>query len=232
MIYSQLCNVIIPSPHHSGARNHAIDTVTVHCMAGDASVEACGYEFQKPGKMASSNYGIGSDGRIAGYVPEDYASWCSSNSANDQRAVTIEVACNARHPYKVTDKALATLVELLVDICRRNGIPKLLWLGDKSLIGQIDRQNMTVHRWFEAKACPGDYLYNLHGEIVRRVNERLEELNMPRYNTLAELPDWAKPTVQKLMEKGYLAGDGGKLNLSEDMVRMLVINDRAGVYGK
>lgn len=238
MIYSSLCNVIVPSPHHSGVRNHAIDTVTIHCMAGDASVEACGHEFQKPRKMASSNYGVGSDGRIAGYVPEDYASWCSSNSANDQRAVTIEVACNARHPYKVTDKAVSALVDLLADICQRNGISKLLWQGDKSLIGQVDKQNMTVHRWFAEKACPGDYLYNLHGKIADEVNERLEEANMPRYNAINEMPDWAQPTINKLVEKRYLTGSGKKdaagkpadLDLSMDMIRILVIQDRAGIF--
>lgn len=235
MNYSPLVDVVIPSPFHSGARNHAIDTVTIHCMAGDVSVETCGRTFQQSGKNASSNYGIGSDGRIAGYVPEDYASWCSSNSANDQRAVTIEVACNARHPYKVTDKALATLVDLLVDICQRNGIPKLLWQGDKSLIGQVDKQNMTVHRWFAAKACPGDYLYNLHGEIARQVNERLEEGNMKRFQTMAEIEQaapWAVERVQRLIWAKKLNGKSGEtdakgnptgLDLSEDMLRLIVM---------
>jgi len=67
---------------------------------------------------------------------------------------------------------------LLVDICQRNpGIKRLKWQGDKSLIGQVDKQNMTVHRWFANKACPGDYLYNRHGEIAAEVNRRLDELN-------------------------------------------------------
>ena len=58
----------------------------------------------------------------------------------------------------VSDAAYRSLIALLVDICRRNGIKRLLWKGDKSLIGQVDKQNMTVHRWFAAKACPGDWL--------------------------------------------------------------------------
>lgn len=100
-------------------------------------------------------------------------SWCSSSRSNDNRAVTIEVASDTVHPYKVTDQAYSALIDLLVDICRRNGIKALLWKGDKSLIGQVDKQNMTVHRWFANKACPGDYLYNLHGQIAAHVNERL-----------------------------------------------------------
>ena len=58
-----------------------------------------------------------------------------------------------------------------------------------------------------------------------------EEENEVRYNTMDDCPVWAQKTVQKLIEKGFLNGDGQKLDLSHDMVRMLVINDRAGMYG-
>jgi len=163
------------SPNHSGRRNHVIDTVSVHCMAGNASVETCGALFADPARKASSNYGIGSDGRIALYVDEANRSWCTSNAANDHRAITIEVANNGGAPdWPVSDKAYSALLDLLTDICRRNNIKELLWKGNKSLIGQVGKQNMTVHRWFAAKACPGDYLYNRHGEIAAEVNRRLK----------------------------------------------------------
>lgn len=165
------------SPNHSGKRNHAIDTVTIHCMAGNASVETCGAIFADPARKASSNYGIGSDGRIALYVDEANRSWCTSNAANDHRAITIEVANNGGAPdWPVSDKAYEALIQLLVDICRRNpGIGRLRWRGDKNLIGQVDKQNMTVHRWFAAKACPGNYLYYLHSQIAAEVNSLLDE---------------------------------------------------------
>ena len=51
-----------------------------------------------------------------------------------------------------------------------------------------------------------------------------------RYNTVAECPDWARETVQKLIDKSYLGGDGQSLDLSRDMVRILVIQDRAGSF--
>jgi hypothetical protein len=107
------------------------------------------------------------------YVEERDRSWCSSNSANDSRAITIEVASDTKHPYAVNDKAYAALIELLVDICKRNDIKELKWKGDKSLIGQIDKQNMTVHRWFANKSCPGDFLYERHGAIADAVNKKL-----------------------------------------------------------
>ena len=108
-------------------------------------------------------------------VEEKNASWCSSSRSNDQRAITIEVASDTTHPYRVNEKAYDSLIKLCADICDRNGIPQLLWKADKSLIGQVDKQNMTVHRWFANKACPGDYLYNLHGEIAEKVNEILND---------------------------------------------------------
>lgn len=175
MSNSSLVNEIIISPNCS-PRSHIIDTVTIHCMAADSSVRSCGEYFSRPSAKASSNYGIDSMGNVGLYVPEDMRSWCSSNRDNDDRAITIEVANYGGEPdWPVTAAALKKLIELLTDICIRNGIPKLLWKGDRSLVGQVEKQNMTVHRWFAAKACPGDYLYNLHGQIAEAVNWYLAE---------------------------------------------------------
>ena len=178
------------SPNHSGKRNHVIDTISIHCMAGDLTVETCGNLFANPSRKASSNYGIGSDGRIGLYVEECNRSWCTSSSSNDNRAITIEVANNggADQGWPVSDAAYNSLIALLVDICQRNGIKKLLWKGDKSLIGQVDKQNMTVHRWFAAKACPGDWLYNRHGQIAAEVNAKLsgedDDMDQTKFNEM------------------------------------------------
>lgn len=56
-----------------------------------------------------------------------------------------------------------------------------------------------------------------------------EETEM-RYNTVKECPSWAQATIQKLMKKGFLNGNGEGLDLSEDMIRLLVILDRAGAF--
>lgn len=163
------------SPCKNSPRNHAIDTITIHCMAGNLTVESCGALFSKYSRETSSNYGIGSDGRIALYVNESDRSWCTSNRANDHRAITIEVANDggANTGWHVSDKAMASLINLVTDICQRNNIPELRWKADKNLIGQVDKQNMTAHRWFAEKACPGNYLYNSFGSIAEQVNKRL-----------------------------------------------------------
>lgn len=175
MSNSPLVDYVNLSPNHSGKRNHAIDTITIHCVAGNASVEALGSVFASAARGASSNYGIGTDGRIALYVDEENRSWCTSSASNDHRAITIEVANDGGAPdWHVSNAAMVSLILLVADICKRNGIKKLLWKGDKSLVGQVNEQNMTVHRWFAAKACPGDYLYSKHGYIAEEVNKILE----------------------------------------------------------
>ena len=204
MSNSPLINYTRLSPNHSGRRNHVIDTISIHCMAGNASVETCGALFADPSRKASSNYGIGSDGRIALYVDEANRSWCTSNAANDHRAITIEVANNGGAPdWPVSGKAYSALLGLLTDICRRNNIKELLWKGDKSLIGQVDKQNMTVHRWFAAKACPGDYLYNRHGEIAAEVNRRLKGEDEP-VDIAKLISEMTNEQAYQLMQKAEL----------------------------
>lgn len=154
-------------------RNHAIDTVTIHCIVGQwTAKQGCDY-FATTDRQCSANYVVGKDGSIGLSVDEADRSWCSSSRDNDNRAITIEVASDTEHPYAVTAEAYAALIDLLVDICQRNGIKQLLWKADKNLIGQVDQQNMTVHRWFANKACPGEYLYERHGAIAEEVNKRL-----------------------------------------------------------
>lgn len=162
------------SPNRTKNRNHAIDTITIHCVVGQCSVETLGSVFTPTERQASSNYGIGVDGRIGMYCEEKDRSWCSSNAANDHRAVTIEVASDTTHPYAVNDKAYAALIDLCVDICRRNGIKKLVWSTDKNQrINHLNGCNMTVHRDYANKSCPGEYLYSHHGDIAAKVNARL-----------------------------------------------------------
>ena len=162
------------SPNKTVNRSHKIDTITIHCVVGQLSVETLGSIFSNKDRLASCNYGIGSDGRIGLYVEEKDRSWCSSNAANDHRAITIECASNRSHPYAINDKVYKSLIELCTDICKRNNIKELKWKGDKKLIGQVDKQNMTVHRWFANKDCPGDYIYSRLGKIAGEVNAKLK----------------------------------------------------------
>lgn len=173
MSNSSLIDYTKISPNKTSPRNNVIDTITIHCVVGQCSIETLGNIFAPTSRKASSNYGIGPDGRIGMYVEEKDRSWCSSSSSNDNRAITIECASDTTYPYAINDKVYESLINLCTDICKRNNIKELKWKADKSLIGQPDKQNMTVHRWFAATACPGDYIYNRLGDIADKVNAKL-----------------------------------------------------------
>ena len=174
MSNSSLVSYTKISPNKTSPRNHKIDTITIHCVVGQCTVETLGNIFAPTSRQASSNYGVGTDGKIGMYVEEKDRSWCSSNAANDNRAITIEVASDTSHPYAVNDKAFAALIDLVTDICQRNGIKKLVWSTNKNdRVNHLNGCNMTVHRDYANKSCPGDYLYNRHGQIADEVNKRL-----------------------------------------------------------
>ena len=173
MSNSPLASYTDISPNKTSPRNHKIDTITIHCVVGQLSVEQLGEVFASPKAKASSNYGIGKDGRIGIYVEEKDRSWCSSNASNDHRAITIECASDRSHPYAINDAVYKSLVELCADICKRNKIKQLKWKADRNLIGRPDKQNLTVHRWFANKSCPGDYIYSRLGKIAKEVNAKL-----------------------------------------------------------
>ncbi len=171
------------SPNHSGQRTHSIDRITPHCVVGQLTAESiCGC-FTSPSREASCNYGIGKDGKIALCVEEKNRSWCSSSSANDQRAVTIECASDLNHPYAMTTAVYNSLVKLCTDICKRNGKKKLLWLGDKNKTlnysPKSDEMVLTVHRWFANKSCPGDWLYSRLGDLASKVTAALGGARLP-----------------------------------------------------
>ena len=167
MSNSALVDYVKISPKRTSPRNHAIDRITIHHMAGNLSVETCGNVFAPSSRQASANYGIDSNGRVGMYVEERDRSWCSSNKANDHRAVTIEVADDViGNGWHSSDKAMNKLVELCTDICRRNGIAKLNYTGDTN-------GNLTMHKWFAATDCPGAYLESKFPWIAEQVNKRL-----------------------------------------------------------
>ena len=116
---------------HSGERTHAIDRITPHCVVGQVTVARLGDIFSGT-RAVSSNYGIALNGTVGLYVEEKNRSWCSSSNTNDQRAITIKCASDPKQPYAFKPVVYETLVQLCIDICKRNGKKKLLWFGVKT----------------------------------------------------------------------------------------------------
>ena len=153
------------SPHFH-ERKQKITKITIHHMAGNLTIESCANVFCGTRK-ASSNYGIGTDGRIGLYVEEKNQAITSSSEENDQAAVTIEVANNSGAPnWTVSDAAFSSLINLCVDICKRNNIKQINYTGNKT-------GNLTMHKWFKATACPGPYLEAKFPEIANLINAKL-----------------------------------------------------------
>ena len=222
------------SPNHSGQRTRKIDRITPHCVVGQCSVERLGDVFLPASREASCNYGIGADGRVGMYVEEKNRSWCSSSNANDQRAVTIECASDGAEPYAFRDVVYQSLITLCVDICKRNGKTKLLWLEDKdktlAYTPAPDEMVLTVHRWFANKSCPGNWMYARMGDLAEKVTAQLsagmdeedDDMDQNKFNEMfkvamtahqKELQDndcgeWSREAREWAIRVGLFAGNG------------------------
>lgn len=165
---SPLIDYVYLSPNADFPRGDTIRKLTVHHMAGDLALEDVGTSFAQRDRRASSNYAIDSQGRVALYVEEGNRAWSSNSLANDDQAVTIEVANDeVGGQWHVSDTAFERLIDLCVDICRRNSIQELRYTGDET-------GTLTLHKMFYSETeCPGPYLEGRMEELAQAVNLRL-----------------------------------------------------------
>lgn len=212
MSNSSLVTCKVMSPNHSGKRTHKIDRITPHSVVGQLSARNIGGCFTSTSRQASCNYGIGKEGGVCLIVDEANRSWCSSSNANDQRAVTIECASDKAEPYAFNNTVYNKLIDLCVDICKRNGKKKLLWIPDKNKAlaykPASDEMLLTVHRWFANKSCPGDWLMARMGDLANKVTARLGgSTSQP---TTSSKPASKKPSVNyTAVAKAVIRGDYG-----------------------
>lgn len=234
MSNSPLVNYTQISPNRTAPRNKPVDRITPHCVVGQCSVETLGAIFAPVSKQASSNYGIGYDGRFGMYCEEKDRSWCTSSSANDNRAITIECASDAAAPYAFKDVVYESLITLCVDICKRHGKKKLLWLGDKdktlAYTPAADEMVLTAHRWFANKGCPGDWLYQREADLAAKVTAKLADgpSAVGEYNSITGT---AKATVGQM--RAYIQAKNSKVpNAVLDMIPLFLSEGAAeGIRG-
>ena len=242
---SKLATYTKLSPNNSGKRKNDITRITPHCVVGQMSVAALGAWFAKSTTQASSNYGIGCDGKIALYVDEDNRSWCSSNADNDNRAITIECASDTASPYRMNNCVYNSLVELCTDICRRYGKNKLIWIPDKTrALAYKPKSNemlLTVHRWFADKSCPGNWLYNRLDGLAETVTKKLNPVYFVQIGSFKKKSN-AERLVKTLAQRDITAmvkhiGDYyvvrtksfKKKKAAEDMLKVLKANGCTGI---
>ena len=193
------------SPNRTPGRKYKITRITPHCVVGKLSVESLGAIFASSSRDASSNYGIGADGRVGMYCEEKDRSWCSSSSDNDNRAVTIECASALKHPYKFDNVVFEKLIDLCVDICKRNGKKKLLWLGSEAKTKAYkcadDEMLLSAHRWFSATECPGDWMYSRMDNLADAVTKRLSGSFVVKFKMKMNVRAGAGTKYKKVQDK-------------------------------
>ena len=165
MSNSNLAKYIHVVGNYSDRQGNGVSRIIIHHMAGNLSLETLGRIMES--RESSATYGIDVNGNIGRYVDEAYRPWTSSSWEADKCAVTVEVANNTFAPnWTISDASMKALIELCVDICRRNGIARLNYTGDKS-------GNLHMHKWYASTACPGPYLESKFAYIAEEVNKRL-----------------------------------------------------------
>lgn len=146
-----------------GRSGRKIEKVTIHHMAGVLTAKQCGSIFQNGSRSASSNYGIGKNGEIALFVDEANTSYADANWDSNCKSVTIECSNNKTGgDWTVSDTVLNSLINLIADIFKRNGIKKA-----------IKGKTITWHSMYSATTCPGNYLRSKMDYIVEEVNKKL-----------------------------------------------------------
>lgn len=199
--------------------------ITPHHAAGVLSVEAMLDWFSKTSTQASCNYVVGNDGRRGLCCPENVRPWTSSSRDNDNKAITVEVVNSyAGGNWPVSDKAFNSLVDLCVDICKRYGKKKLLWIADKNTAlaykPKADEMLLTMHKWFANTNCPGEYLGSKFPELARRVTDALN----PKEVKPVKDPWWIEDgTWLKAKELGLMDGTRPKDNVTRAELAAVVV---------
>ncbi len=147
-----------------GRGGNRIEKITLHHMAAVWTARRCGESFQNPDRKGSSHYGIGFEGEIAQYVGEENTAWTDGDWQSNQTSVTIECA-NAVYgaPWPLSEATVNSLVWLIVDISRRNGLGAL-----------VKGENLTWHQMYAATACPGESMLMQMDSIIERANALLQ----------------------------------------------------------
>lgn len=203
MTNSSLVSHVHLSPNYS-TRAHNLCYITPHHAAGVVTVETLGNIFAPKSRKASSNYGIGYDGRIGLFVNEWHRPWTSSSTYNDDRAITIEVSnSQVGGIWPVSDFAYKSLVDLCVDICKRYNKKKLLFLGSKAATlaytPKSDELCLTMHNWYIATNCPGQYLESRFPELAKEVTNRLNEKDEVLDMTKEQLDKYVEDKVMSIL---------------------------------
>ena len=209
--------------NYGGKRNIAdIKYIVIHYTANDGDTdEGNGNYFANNIVGASVHYFVDDDS-ITRSVPDDYIAWAVGGSkykytkggtfygkCTNANSISIELCDTKKNGvYDFTEATIKNAADLVKLLMEKYTVP-------------VER--VIRHYDVTGKVCPKPFVDD--EKAWKEFKERLVDNMEKRYNKISELPQWAKPTIQKLVNEGKIA-DGNKLDMSEDMLRVLVIMNR------
>ena len=215
--------------NYTKSRKQSIKYIVVHYTANDGdTARNNGNYFAQANKNASAHYFVDENEIIQSVKDTDTAWHCGAKSykhpkCRNDNSVGIEM-CSEKD-----DKG-----QYYINQATQNRTIRLI----KVLMGKynIPVENVLRHYDVTGKLCPEPFVRNQVQwlDFKKMLNEQKEGGADMIYNYMDEnMPDWAKPTIQKLIDKGALKGnEKGELMLTDVMLRIFVANDRMGLYDR
>lgn len=210
-----LCN----RKNFGGLRASKVEYLVIHFTAGDGDTARNNGEYFAREMVGASAHLFVDDIEVVRSVPEDYVAWhCGGDvyihpKCRNSNSIGIELCSRKDRDgvYYFTEATMERAANLVRQLMKKYNVPA---------------ENVIRHYDVTGKNCPAPFV----GAGSEDWEKFKEVIAMKKYNTIEEMPEWAKPTIQKLVDRGILNGTGEGLNLSHEAVRLLVVLDRAGVF--
>lgn len=209
--------------NYRAGRTLPVRYIVMHYTAnnGDTARNNCDYYHRVGGLQASAHYFCDEHGAMQSVRECDTAWHCGARAywhpeCRNANSIGIEMCSRKRADgsYYIKPETVANAAALAKDIMQRYG---------------IDIDHVLRHYDVTGKHCPMPWVddpaqWTAFKDMLKQNDNDEEDDDMVRYNTIEEVPSWARDTVRALVDAGALGGvDGGNLDLSMDMIRGLVV---------
>ena len=209
------------SQNFTPGRSRKVKYLVIHYTSNQGDTAKNNADYFAREKVGASAHYFCDESEIWQSVKDTDTAWhCGAKTykhpeCRNSNSIGIEICMNDKSG-KVRQGSIDTAAELTRYLMKRYGI----------LLANVIR-----HHDVTGKDCPAPMVSDPALWDAFKKSLIKEDDDEVRYKYYDDMPDWAQPTVSKLVKKGYLKGEGsGVLNLTEDTLKVLVINDRAGLY--
>ena len=225
----EIKEIVAHTSNYTKGRKQPIQYIVVHYTANNGdTAQGNGTYFSQPNRNASAHYFVDESIVIQSVKDTDTAWHCGAKSYRHEKcrndnSIGVEMCSEKDNngQYYINEQTQKTAIMLVRRLMEKYNIPL---------------ENVIRHYDVTGKLCPEPFVRNQVQwlDFKQKLTEQKEVHKEMVYNYIDDnMPEWAKPTVQKLIDKGALKGDEkGKLMLTGTMLRLFVIHDRMGVYDK